>query len=157
MLQKTHVISFFCGICLENHQIGSVPWCDKWKISSAFFMFFPTKFIYTAQYHDATHDVPHLNVFTVFCIKSGKAARYHDATNDARHLKFSCFFFPCDHQNTSVPWQMTRVISCFRGIFNESHQNGSVPRCYKWQISSAFFIVFPMEINQNGSVPRCYN
>ena len=48
--KKTHVISFCCGICLENHQIGSVPWCDKWKISSAFFMFFfPTKLIKTAQ------------------------------------------------------------------------------------------------------------
>ena len=131
MLQKTHVISFFCGICLENHQIGSVPWCDKWKISSAFFMFFPTKLIKTAQYHDATNDVPHLNVFTVFCIKSGKAARYHDATNDARHLKFSCFFF--------------------HAIIKTHPYRG------KWHASSHVFAVFSMKVTKTAQYHAATN
>ena len=41
--------------------------------------------------------------------------------------------------------QITRVISFFRGISHENHQNGSVPWCYKWQISSTFFMVVPMK------------
>ena len=41
--------------------------------------------------------------------------------------------------------QITRVILFFYGICNEKHQNGSVPWCYKWQISSTFFMVVPMK------------
>ena len=41
--------------------------------------------------------------------------------------------------------QITRVISFFRGISHENHQNGSVPWCYKWQVLSPFFMVFPMK------------
>ena len=40
--------------------------------------------------------------------------------------------------------QITRVILFFYGICNEKHQNGSVPWCYKWQISSTIFIIVPM-------------
>ena len=76
-----------------------------------FFMLFPKKFVKTAQYRDATNDVPHLNVLTVFCIKSGKAARYHDATNDARHLKFSCFFSMRSSKHIrTVAIQITHVV-----------------------------------------------
>ena len=156
MLQKTHVISFFCGICLENHQIGSVPWCDKWKISSAFFMFFPTKLIKTAQYHNATNDVPHLIVFTVFCIKSGKAARYHDATNDARHLKFSCFFSMRSSKHIRTVANDTRHL-----MFSRYFQWKSPKRLSTTLLQMTDFICIfhriPHEINQNGSVPRCYN
>ena len=41
--------------------------------------------------------------------------------------------------------QITCVISFFRGISHENHQNGSVPWCYKWQVLSPFFMVFPMK------------
>ena len=66
MLQITRVILFFSGICNEIHQNGSVPWCYKSQISSTFFMIVPTKFIKTAQYHDATNNTCHLNFWWVF-------------------------------------------------------------------------------------------
>ena len=97
-----------------------LPWKSPNRLSTmmrqmkdfiCIFHVFPTKLIKTAQYHDATNDVPHLNVFTVFCIKSGKAARYHDATNDARHLKFSCFFSMRSSKHIrTVAIQITHVL-----------------------------------------------
>ena len=121
-----------------------------------FHVFFPTKFIKTAQYHDATHDVPHLNVFTVFCIKSGKAARYHDATNDARHLKFSCFFSMRSSKHIRTVANDTRHL-----MFSRYFQWKSPKRLSTTLLQMTDFICIfhriPHEINHNGSVPRCYN
>ena len=126
MLQITRVILFFCGISNENHQNGSVPWCYKWQISSTCFMIVPMKFTKTAQYHDATNNTRHLIFLRVFPWKSPKRL------------------------STMMP-QIPDSIYIFHGISHEIHQNGSVPRCYKWHALSQFcFMVFSMQFNKTA-------
>ena len=165
------------------------------------FMVFPMKCIKTAQYHDATNHMRHLNF--------SKTAQYHDATNNMRHLIFSRYFpwkspkrlstmmleiqfflqfswyFPWNASKRLsttmlqmtcsisifpwyLPWispkqlstmmlQMTRVISFFHGMSHEIHQNGSVPRSYKWQRLSQFFMVIPMEFTKAAQYHNATN
>ena len=109
-------------------------------------MSLPMNFAKTSQYHDATSDRRFLIFFSVFSIQSTKAAQYNDATNNTRYLFFS-WHVPLISQKRlgTKMLQITRVILFFCGICNENHQNGSVPWCYKWQISSTFFMIVPMK------------
>ena len=79
---------------------------NKWQASSYFFMVFSMQFSKTAQYHDATNST---------------------------HCLFFSWYFPWISQKRlgTKMLQITRVISFFRGISHENHQNGSVPWCYK--------------------------
>ena len=133
LLQITRVILFFCGICNEKHQNGSVPWCYKWQISSTNFMIVPMKFIKTAQYHDATNNMRHLIFLQVFPMTITKKAQYHDATDTRFSLHFSRYFTWNSLKRFSTTMlQMTCSISIlFHGIFHAIHQNSSVPWCYK--------------------------
>ena len=102
------------------------------RFLSAFFIFFPIKFIKAAQYHGATIDMRDLKFFMLFPMNFAKTAQYHDATNDRRYLIFS-MYFPCNSpkQLSRMMLQITHVISFSHDIFHQSHKNGSVPRCYK--------------------------
>ena len=86
-----------------------------------------------------------------FPMNFAKTAQYHDATHDRFNLHFS-WYFPWIPQNQlgTTMLQITRVISFFRGISHENHQNGSVPWCYKWQVLSPFFMVFPMNFTKTA-------
>ena len=99
------------------------------------------KCIKTAQYHDATNDMLYLNF--------SKTAQYPDATNNMLYFIFS-MVFPMNFakQLSTMMLQMTRVITFFHGMPHEIHQNGSVPRSYKWQRLSQFFMVLPMEFTK---------
>ena len=112
-------------------------------------MVFPMKCIKTAQYHDATNDMLYLNF--------SKTAQYHDATNNMRHLIFSRYFpWKSPKRLSTMMLQIADFICNFHGISHEMHQNGSVPRCYKWHALSQFFHGISHEFRQNSSVPWCY-
>ena len=132
LLQITRVILFFCGICNEKHQNGSVPWCHKWQISSTIFMIVPMKFIKTAQYHDATNNMRHLIFFAGLPMTITKKTQYHDATDTRFSLRFSRYFpWNSLKRFSTTMLQMTCSISIlFHGIFHAIHQSSSVEWCY---------------------------
>ena len=87
-----------------------------------------------------------LNFHVLFFHAIIKTHPYRGNTNNTRRLIFFMIFpWLSQKRLRTTTLQMTRVFSCFRSILNESHENGSVPRCYKWQNLSACFIVFPMK------------
>ena len=117
-------------------------------------------------------------------MKITKTAQYHDATNSRFYLQFSWYFpwnaskrlsttmlqmtcsisifpwyFPwiSPKQLSTMMLQMTRVISFFHGMSHELHQNGSVPRSYKWQRLSQFFMVIPMEFTKAAQYHNATN